>query len=100
MASSGPSTQGTGEGNILHISKADLPAGVEAAEGTKLTFCITGPPDADGDIPGYFETDGSQPQAEAPAEEAGEGGDDNQEMSWEDEFMHHMSPRSQDQEAQ
>lgn len=68
--------------NTIHIAAADLPAGVQPQAGTKLTFCITGPPDAEGDVPGYFETSDHDEAAE------GEG------TSWEEEFRREMSPRS------
>jgi hypothetical protein len=77
--------------NTIHVAAADLPSGVDPVAGTKVMFCITGPPDAENDVPGYFET-------------SSEDGAADKGTSWEADFRKSMSPRSGgsdgDQEAQ
>lgn len=61
------------------VPAASLPQGIEAKEGTELTFCLHGPPDDQGMVTGYFKG----------AESTGEGN-----SSWEDDFRKEMSPRA------
>lgn len=74
------------KGNTIHIAASDLPEGVEPKAGTKVMFCITGPPDAEGDCPGYFETSDENQETEKGT-------------SWEDDFRKSMSPRAGQDEA-
>lgn len=68
------------QANTIHVAASDLPEGVEPKAGTKIMFCITGPPDAEGDVPGYFETSDHEEENE------------NEGTSWEDDFRKSMSP--------
>jgi hypothetical protein len=74
--------------NTIHVAATDLPKGVEPKAGTKVMFCITGPPDAEGDCPGYFETSDHDEEAEEKG------------TSWEEDFRKSMSPRAGGGESQ
>lgn len=79
---------GYDESQMVHLPAEYLPPGVDAKEGTRLTLCIMGPPDQDGDVPCCFEN--SEPDAD----------DQQGQTSWEDDFLQHMSPRSGESEQQ
>lgn len=72
-----------GEKNTVVLSADHFPAGITPKDGEKLTFCVTGSPDSEGNVSGYFEAGG----------EAGAGMND-----WEQDFKASMSPQSK-QEA-
>jgi hypothetical protein len=77
-----PSAQG-GDKNTVVLSADHFPAGMTPKDGDKLTFCVTGPVDSEGNVSGYFESGG----------ESGSGMND-----WENDFRKSMSPQSK-QEA-
>ncbi len=73
------------EKNTVMLSADHFPKGVKLADGAKLTFCVTGNPDSEGNVSGYFE--------EAGAEEPGrEGENDDPGNGWADDFKRFMSP--------
>lgn len=76
-----PMAEESNEEKSVTIPAAQLPKGVEAKEGTELTFCLHGPPDEQGNVTGYFK---------GGNEESGEAG-----SSWEDDFRKSMSPRAE-----
>lgn len=54
--------------------------GIPASKGDKLTFCVTGDPDEDGNVTGYFETGES------------DGADESEQ--WEKDFRKSFSARN------
>lgn len=67
--------------NTVVLSADHFPQGIKPKNGDKLTFCVTGEPDEEGNVSGYFE--------------AGEG----KEETWEDGFRKSMSPTAPAEEA-
>lgn len=65
--------------NIVYLSPDMLPDGASLKPGDRLTFVVTGEPDGDKDVPGYFEA----PQ-EAPEQD--------EDAKWADDFKAGMSP--------
>ena len=74
-----------GEKNVVTLSAAHFPPGIQPKQGDKLTFCVTVPPDEEGGVSGYFEASGNEKQ----------GTED-----WESDFKKSMSPTAPAEEAQ
>lgn len=75
-----------GDKNSVVLSADHFPEGMAPKEGDRLTFCVTGTPDSEGNITGYFE------RASAPeTEETGK--------SWEDGVRKKMSPMASQSDA-
>lgn len=67
--------------NMVSLSANHFPPGVKPVAGARLTFCVEGEPDEEGNVMGYFEAgkgDGKNPS---------EGMDD-----WSKDFRKSMSP--------
>lgn len=68
--------------NTVVLSADHFPKGMVPKDGDKLTFCVMGAPDSEGNVSGYFEASG--------------GGDMD---DWENDFKKEMSPTAPQQEA-
>ena len=73
-----------GDQNIVHLSPDMLPAGTAPKPGDRLTFVVSGEPDGEAGVPGYFE----------PASEQAETGG-NDDAKWADDFKSSMSPTAE-----
>lgn len=71
-----------GDKQTVMLSADHFPPDMQPKDGMKLTFCVTGDPDSEGNVTGYFE------------------GGDAPDASWEKDFRQAMSPRSEGEEAQ
>ncbi len=58
-ASPAPAESGDGK-NIVMLSADHFPKGMAPKEGDKITFCVTGQPDSEGNVSGYFESMGGE----------------------------------------
>lgn len=74
-----------GEKNTVVLSRDHFPEGMAVKDGDKLTFCVTGEPDSEGNVSGYFEAGGEGKPAE----------DD-----WEAGFRKEMSPTASQEGAE
>lgn len=83
----GPPTEpGSAEGNIVHLSPDMLPPGLNPKPGDRLTFVVSGEPDGEGDLPGYFEG-------------AGKGSGEDEDGQWARGIREEMSPTATQKEA-
>ena len=74
----------TGDKNTVVLSADHFPEGMSVKDGDKLTFCVTGAPDSEGNVSGYFEAaDAGKPSGE----------------DWEADFRKSMSPTASQEEA-
>ena len=75
-----------GSKNVVMLSADHFPKDMTPKDGDKLTFCVTGAPDSEGNVSGYFEPMGG---ASADADDGGEA-----------DFRKEMSPtKPQDEPA-
>ena len=72
------------EKNIVMLSADHFPKGMSPKEGDKITFCVTAPPDSEGNVAGYFE---------------GMAGKEDGPDAWEQDFKNEMSPTKPKAEA-
>ena len=75
-----------GEKNVVTLSADHFPPGIKPKDGDKLTFCVTGEPDDEGNVSGYFE--------------ASDGGEKSGKEDWDSHFTKSMSPVAPSEEAQ
>jgi hypothetical protein len=71
--------------NTVVLSADHFPKGIVPKSGDVLQFHVLGEPDSEGNVSGYFDSDGNP-----------EGGTD----AWEEEFKKSMSPTTPQSEAQ
>lgn len=69
--------------NQVDLPMELLPEGMTVKAGDKLTFCVTGDADENGNIPGYFM-------------QSKTSGGDKSDDDWDDQFRAAMSPRNSD----
>lgn len=75
-----------GDQNTVMLSRDHFPMDMSPKKGQKLTFCVTGNPDSEGNVSGYFE--GGSKDGEAKMDD------------WETEFKDSMSARAESDEPQ
>jgi hypothetical protein len=81
-----PTSESDGKNTVM-LSADHFPSGMAPKDGDKLTFCVTGKPDEEGNVSGYFEP--------AAGGNKGEGMDE-----WANDFRKSMSPTAPGEEAQ
>lgn len=79
-----PAMDDSADKNSVMLSSDHFPDGMAPKKGEKLTFCVTGDPDSEGNVMGYFEP---------------MGGKQDDGTSWEDDFKKEMSPSNPQPEA-
>jgi hypothetical protein len=80
-SASAPAAAAEEQENIVHLSPDMLPSGASPKSGDKLVFVVSGDPDQNGDIPGYFE--------------ASEPSEPNEESQWAEGMRKAMSPQAE-----
>lgn len=66
----------------VQIPMENFPEGMAIKSGDRITFYVTGAPDDNGQVSGYF------------MDKADEKGDENKDSSWDNDFRAAMSPRN------